>query len=228
MKVLEVLMRNCQTALNFQQEWLRLEGLGVPLEPLEYRLVCGPGGGLLIAQEGDIATNIITELKHGIVACVLDLRIVSNEPGKIFIMDYALELPWAVNEVQWLPSLQSRPNQASCYEYFDSQLIYPGDVVLNDRMEARSPLQHGDMISGLLLGVSYERVPPKYRHGSDIVVPLVLYDQFHRAHSDRVHLWLDRSISLDRRKQPQSPSRIQGDDRNITLEVEDVEEVCTG
>jgi len=68
--------RCTQRPRNLQQEWLKLEKLGVPLEPPEYRGMCIDSSGLLIEQNS-IDGNMLLELNNGATACVLDIDIVS-------------------------------------------------------------------------------------------------------------------------------------------------------
>jgi hypothetical protein len=203
LELMEVFMasaRCTQRPRNLQQEWLKLEKLGVPLEPLEYRAMCIDSSGLLIEQNS-IDGNMLLELNNGATACVLDVDIASYGGGKIIINERILELPWSLTPVEWLPDVDAKGNKVKMYEFpGERQLAYPRDEVINDRFDKRGVLKRGDQIKGLLLGVCWEPIPVKYPHGCDVMAPLRIFDQLHRGYSEEFTLRVWRSASRTQRK----------------------------
>jgi hypothetical protein len=191
-----------QSFRDFQPEWFRLEMLGIPLEPPEYRVACGEGKGLLIRQDGDLSTNVILEACNGAISCIVHLVIVNDVPGKLFITNVILELPWTLTPVTWLPSVDPKGDKIKLYELPFEQLAYPRDLVLNPRIDAHRALRRGDMIYGLLLGVSYEPLPARYRHGCEIMAPLTVYDQLDRPTLAQMRLHVEPAQHLPNKQTP--------------------------
>lgn len=197
--------RGALTQDDIAREWSKLEKLGVPLEPPQYRVACGSVSGLVIEQNS-IDGNMLLELDNGATACILDVDILCYGGGKIIITERILELPWVSAAVEWLPHVDSIGNMVEMYDFpGERQLAYPRDAVINDRVGKRGVLSRGDQITGLLLGVCWEPIPDRYRNGCNVSVQLQILDQFHRHYFAQLTLQMFRSARAVRRKLVKQP-----------------------
>jgi hypothetical protein len=171
-----------------KNEWAKLEELGVPLEPSEHRIKAD--NILSIEQQHDCVSNMLTEIRPGVTACILDLNIVCKGPGKVIPRSCTLDLPWASTPVQWLPHTDSAGRKVEEYK-LDPTLVYWREEVINHRILGERALRPGDAVSGLLLGVSYEPIPPEC--GPQVRLRFRIVDQHDRVHAAQPVLWVCRS-----------------------------------
>lgn len=144
----------------------------------------------------------------------MELAIVSDVPGKTVITDATLEVPWpaAWCEVlpgfEWLPGTDSVGNTLPMYTFpREPGLSYPREEVLNHHIGRKAGLERGDLIDGLLLGVSYEPIPAKFRHGCEISVSLRICDQLQRSYSTDILVRVDRCLATTRTDSRNKPRR---------------------
>jgi len=207
---------------DFQHDWVELERSGIPLEPAEYRARRSCGKGLVIQQVGSIATNVIFPLNAYSVGYILELAIVSDVPGKAIITDVTLEVPWrtawceGLPGFEWLPGTDSVGNKLPMYAFpGETGLTYPREEVLNHQIGRKGGLRRGDLIEGLLLGVSYEPIPAKFRHGCEISVPLRICDQLGHSYSADFQLRVDRPVTATRTDSKKKPRRSLLSERDV-------------
>jgi hypothetical protein len=192
---------NARTELN--NHWEGFEERGVPLEPLQFRQ--RPQGisndGLVVRQQDGPTWAMITELDFGAFGYLLEPFILQTGPGKIFIMDSWLVVPWDDPVIEWLPDPVSDIHGEVYYSLSDT-LQFPREDVLNHRLKG-ALRQRGDIRQGLLLGRGPMPPPDTYKDGARITVTLRVVDQWDRTYSGPFKMLLSRSQA----RRPAAPKR---------------------
>lgn len=183
-----------------RREWAELEAGGIPLEPLKYRVGLNlprNNRSLSIKQIGYMTTNILFEMRNHAIGIVFDPYIVNVGQGKINIIAWHLELPWATTRFEWLPDPREIKAQYMSYSFPGTEMSFERQTVLNHR--AQRTLRHGDTLEGLMLGVLYDPFPESIQHGTRFYVRLKLYDQFDGIHVGRFNTWVQRTSTFDKK-----------------------------
>lgn len=152
--------------------------------------------GLLVCQVGGVADTTAFDLPCGGTGFILWVHVAVDMPA-FRILSWELVLPWEDAQFQWLADPSERVPSDGMYQVPGCVgLKYPRDQVLNHRRT----LKRGHSLDGLLLGLGFESIPARYRHGTTIDASLVLIDEMGRGFSSPVQLWTDRSATISHQR----------------------------
>jgi hypothetical protein len=173
-----------------------LERGGIPmdLDLLPESGLSGPPPGLLITQVGDLRSTRAFTLETGMTGFMLDLEIVNNLPGQLYICWFELELPWQDKNFEWLPDPADQVPEGSVYRFPEHpSLEFPREQVVNHRTYKKGRLRRGDFLNGLLLGLGWEPIPERFPHFHQFRTTLTVVDSSERRFPTEVQLTVDRS-----------------------------------
>ena len=72
------------------------------------------------------------------------------------------------------------------------------EQVINHYADVRQILPCGHSLSGFLLGIGYETIPERFRHGMMVPAFVIIYDQLGREHPSPVELQAIRNRTRPR------------------------------
>ena len=161
----------------------RLRAAGCPIESTV-------DTGLIILQNDECAMLDVS----GGTGIKVNIRIFWEGPGKITIARLGEVItPWAVLQPFWLEPTQERESRFKNYRFLDGT-DFPGDSVLNHRVEAGLKLSPSTGVKGLLLGHVASPIPGIHLHGACLKSEVTMYDFLGSEHRAEVIFIIDRAL----------------------------------
>jgi hypothetical protein len=151
-----------------------------------------PESGLIIRQCGGLLENSVFDMRSGATGYAVSLGLTISK-SSFALAAFDLELPWEA-KLLFLEDPDERSKQ-DLYEFPNGDK-YPRDVVINHYADIRRILRRGHSIEGFLLGSSFESIPDRYVHGTEIPAVVKVFDQFNACYRKGILLWADRSHKL--------------------------------
>jgi len=159
------------------EDWRELEGAGIPLEPINFRVGLDSRGLLIRHEPHPYEDGYVREIRPGRIAYMVPVFIRRDAPGKIIIRNCALRAPWD-DFIEFLE--EDTVKNAGWYTFsedtYPRKHEYPRNMVLNHHIAGT--LSRGDIREGLLLGIGRVSPPEKYRSGDRIPIVLTIVDQW--------------------------------------------------
>jgi len=155
----------------FIEDWRELEGAGIPLEPLNFRVGSDSRGLLIRHEPHPYEDGYVREIRLGRIAYMVPVFIRRDAPGKTIIRNCTLRAPWD-DYIEFLE--ENTKKNAGWYTFsedaYPPKHEYPRNMVLNHRITGA--LSRGDIREGLLLGLG--KVPPPEEHHSGDKIPVIV------------------------------------------------------
>jgi hypothetical protein len=161
----------------------RLRAAGCPIEG-------SVDTGLNILQNDDC---VLLD-RWGGTGIKVNVRIYWEGPGAITIARLGEVItPWAVLQPLWLEPTEERGARFKNYRFLDGT-DFPGDSVLNHRVEAGLKLSPRTGAKGLLLGLVASAIPSIHSHGICLKSEVTMYDFQGNEHRGEVEFIVDRAV----------------------------------
>ena len=159
------------------EDWRELEGAGIPLESMNFRVGLDSRGLLIRHEPHPYEDGYVREIRPGRIAYMVPVFIRRDAPGKTIIRTCALRAPWD----DFIELLEEDTEKNAGWYTFSEDTYprkheYPRNMVLNHRIAGA--LSRGDIREGLLLGIGRVSPPEKYRSGDRIPIVLTIVDQW--------------------------------------------------
>jgi hypothetical protein len=191
------------------EDWRELEGAGIPLEPVDFRVGLDSRGLLIRHEPHPYEYGYVREIQLGRITYMVPVFIRRDAPGKIIIRNCTLCAPWD-DFIELLD--EDTGKNAGWYAFSEGKHEYPRDMVLNHRVTGT--LSRGDIRAGVLLGIGRVSPPEKYRSGDKIPIILTIFDQWDRE--------LPAVFELPLTRCPKPPNQIAKRKRPSLLSCRDV------
>lgn len=170
--------------------WMsRLEtSLGIPLDGEAVSSLRKSSRGIEVCQTGYFFENEVVELDCGGTGITVSLGIENPSHKVITIDQYRLKSHWT--QISWL----KEPTKKLYGYQMPDPLRHPyaRDLVLNHRVGRKGKMYPGDLVEGLLLGLSDDAIPAEYVDGHKLSARVCLFDTRGNAYGCRVLLAVSR------------------------------------
>lgn len=169
-----------------------LETLGIPLDGEAVSSLRASPRGIEVCQAG---YSQVVDLDGGGTGVEVSVGI--DPHSFTTIAQYLLELPWT--QVSWLKESSKKDY---CYQMPDP-LTYPytRDEVLNHRVGRKGKMFPGNLVEGVLLGISEDPIPAEYVDGQKLRTRLWVFDTRSNSYECRVMLGVSRTKRVKRPEQ---------------------------
>jgi hypothetical protein len=156
-----------------------------------------PSDGLLVRQTGGLMESCAIECSGG-TAYIINLVITSKLPG-FAISAFGLQTAWPQEYFRWLEDPVAIDGHLRRYRFGVREVQdFERDQVINHCADVRQILSNGHSVSGFLLGIGYEAIPERFRHGLMIPAFVTVYDQFGHEYPSTVELQAIRNRTRPR------------------------------
>jgi hypothetical protein len=156
-----------------------------------------PCDGLHLQQTGGQMESCAIEYAGG-TAYIVNVVITSRLPT-FAISAFGIQPPWPTEYFRWLEDPLLIDGHSRRYRFGVPEVQdFERAQVINHCADVRQILRFGHSLSGFLLGIGYETIPKRFRHGMMFPAFLIVYDQFGRRHPSLVELQAIRNRTRPR------------------------------
>lgn len=153
--------------------------------------------GLRVRQTGGQMESCAVECAGG-TAYILNV-VITNRLPTFAISAFGIQTPWPTEYFRWLEDPLLIDGHSRRYRFGVEQVQdFERDQVINHYADVRQILPCGHSLSGFLLGIGYETIPERFRHGMMVPAFVMVYDQFGRPHRSPVELQAIRNRTRPR------------------------------
>jgi hypothetical protein len=156
-----------------------------------------PCDGLHVQQTGGQMESCAIECAGG-TAYIVNVVITSRLPA-FAISAFGIQPPWRAEYFRWLEDPLVIDGHSRRYGFGVPEVPeFEREQVINHYADVRQILPCGHSLSGFLLGIGFETIPERFRHGMMVPSFLIVYDQFGRPHPSPVELQAIRNRTRPR------------------------------
>jgi hypothetical protein len=173
----------------------RLEtSLGIPLDGEAVSSLRKSSRGIVVCQTGYFFENEVVELDCRGTGVTVSVGIENPSHTVITIDQFWLELPWT--QPSWL---KEPPKKDYGYQMPDPlRHPYAREQVLNHRVGRRGKIYPGDLVEGVLLGISKESISAEYADQQKLCTRLWVFDTRGKSYTCRLLLAVSRTKPVKR------------------------------
>jgi Chromate transporter len=180
------IMKNDRTRWVDQARELRAAGIELEIPEDDWR--DPPRNDLIIRQCDGPLLNSVFDMPEGPTGFMVNLRVAIATSG-FALAAFDVELPWKAN-LNFLDDPRESASQGVC-KFFNRD-IYPRESAIDHYADSRCIRRRGESIEGYLFAWSFEHIPDRFVHGSEIPTILKIFDQSERPYQKEITLWADR------------------------------------
>ena len=156
-----------------------------------------PCDGLRVRQTGGQLESCAIECAGG-TAYIVNVVITSKLPT-FAISDFDIQTPWPTEYFRLLEDPLLIDGHSRRYRFGVPEVQdFEREQVINHYADVRQILRFGHSLSGFLLGIGFETIPERFRHGMMVPAFVMVYDQFGHPHRSPVELQAIRNRTRPR------------------------------
>ena len=156
-----------------------------------------PCDALRVRQTGGQMESCAIECAGG-TAYIINM-VITNKLASFAISAFGIQTPWPTEYFRWLedPLLIDGHSRSYRFGVRDVQ-DFEREQVINHYADVRQILPCGHSLSGFLLGIGYETIPERFRHGMMVPAFVIVYNQSGYEHRSPVELQAIRNRTRPR------------------------------